>query len=134
LKLSNGHAVAGRVRQIAPSLHPGSRLGTAYITLEHDDALRESMYASGEIITAVKPALTVPSEAVIVRDGRSYVFGIQNDRVSLTLVTTGRREGDRIELTSGVSIGQQVVARGAGFLAHNDAVRTVGKPAGAARS
>jgi HlyD family secretion protein len=45
--------------------------------------------------------------------------------VTQAKVTTGRRRGDRIEITSGLDPSAQVVASGGGFLADGDSVRIV---------
>ena len=66
---------------------------------------------------------------MLLREGFAYVFRIDpggNDlaKVTLTKVGTGRRSGERIEV-SGLDENAQVVASGAGFLADGDTVRIV---------
>ncbi|HNB47509.1 MAG TPA: efflux transporter periplasmic adaptor subunit, partial [Burkholderiaceae bacterium] len=64
----------------------------------------------------------------------SYVFRVGADRrAQLTKVSTGRRAGDRIELTGGLDAQAQVGAAGTGFLADGDLVKVVaGSPTPAA--
>ena len=64
------------------------------------------------------------------RDGFSYVLRVgqvadNNAKVSVVKVTTGRRVGNRIEITSGLDASARVVASGGGFLADGDTVRVV---------
>jgi HlyD family secretion protein len=47
------------------------------------------------------------------------------DRVAQAKVATGRRIGERIEVTDGLAPDAEVVAAGAGFLADGDTVRVV---------
>jgi hypothetical protein len=46
-----------------------------------------------------------------------------NSRVSRTKVTPGRREGQRVEIISGLDRKDRVVVAGAAFLADGDVVR-----------
>ena len=82
------------------------------------------MYARGEFDLGSAPALTVPQQAVVVRDGFSYVFRVNPDnRVSQVKVRTGRRLGDRLELAEGVAPDAVLALDGAGFLNDGDLVR-----------
>ena len=58
------------------------------------------------------------------RFGYVYVLG-QGDRVRRLRVGTGRRLGDRIEVTSGLAAGARIANDGAGFLNDGDKVRVV---------
>jgi hypothetical protein len=87
------------------------------------------MYGTGTITLGQRAALTLPSEAIVLRDGHEYVFVLGTDgRVALTKVEIGRRFGNGVEINGGVTDTQQVVAAGAAFLNDADAVRVV--PAG----
>jgi HlyD family secretion protein len=59
----------------------------------------------------VKPLLTVPAAAATERDGRAVVFQIREDRAVEVPVTTGRRLGNAIEITSGVKEGDRVISK-----------------------
>lgn len=94
------------------------------------------MFARGEFALGGNQALTVPQSAVVVRDGFSYVFVVgAGNRVTQVKVGPGRRQGDRLEVTSGLAPDAQVVASGAGFLNDGDLVRVSGAaPAAGAAS
>lgn len=94
------------------------------------------MFARGEFALGGNQALTVPQSAVVVRDGFSYVFVVgAGNRVTQVKVSPGRRQGDRLEVTSGLAADAQVVASGAGFLNDGDLVRVSGAaPAAGAAS
>ncbi|MDD3785728.1 MAG: efflux transporter periplasmic adaptor subunit, partial [Hydrogenophaga sp.] len=69
-------------------------------------------------------ALTVPAQAVVVRDGHSYVFVIgPDDKAEARRITTGRRAGDRVEAVDGLEPGDRVAVQGAGFLNEGDLVK-----------
>ena len=84
------------------------------------------MFASGEIEIGRSQVLTVPQNAVLLRDGYSYVFRLGPDnRVIQTKVGVGQRSGDRVAVMNGLEPGMAVVSTGVGFLADGDLVRIV---------
>jgi HlyD family secretion protein len=88
------------------------------------------MFARGEFELGESTALTVPQQAVVVRDGFSYVFRLNADqRVSQIKVQPGRRVGERVEVLEGVGADAVLVASGAGFLNDGDLVKVVAAPA-----
>ena len=91
--------------------------------------LLPGMFAKGEFDLGNSPALTIPQQSVVIRDGFSYVFLLNaNSHVSQLKVQTGRRLGDRVEVTSGLQPDAELVASGAGFLNDGDLVSKVAAP------
>ncbi len=125
---ASGSLVTGRVRTVAPTVDPQTRSGLVYVDLpsgpSRQAGLKAGMFARGEFELGSSPALTVPQQAVVVRDGFSYVFRLNADqRVSQLKVQTGRRVGERVELLDGVGAESSLVASGAGFLNDGDLVK-----------
>ena len=58
-----------------------------------------------------KPRIALPPAAVVRRDGKSMVFVVRGTRVALASVTLGAREGDLVEVVSGVKPGERVATR-----------------------
>jgi RND family efflux transporter MFP subunit len=130
VKAANGAAVTGTVRKVAPTVDPQSRVALVYVdlppSLSADAPLKAGMFAGGEFELGESGALTVPQQAVAVRDGFAYVFRLNHDnRVSQLKVTTGRRLGERVEVVAGLAADALVVVSGAGFLNDGDLVRNV---------
>ena len=123
----------GSVRIVTPEVDPQSRLGVARISLT-GGALRPGMFARAEIDVGAQPALTVPSQAIVYREGKPGVYVIdRGDRVRFQSVETGGRDGGALAITAGLTAGQRVVVQGAGFLGDGDLVRVVAaRPATAA--
>ena len=126
LSLPDGSTVGGVVRQLAPSLNDGTRLGLAYVDLKTGSDARAGMYVSGLLHLGEGQSLMVPAEAVVLRDGRGSVFRVDDeDRVSQVPVQTGRRQGLLIEVLQGLTAGDRVAVRGAGFLVDGDRIKRV---------
>ena len=71
--------------------------------------------------SASERVLTVPAGAVVDIDGEKYVFvpsGQERDHHRFTLrpVEAGRNTGDRVEIKSGLTEGDKIVASGDFFL------------------
>ena len=113
----------GRVRRVAPQVDPQSRNGLVYVDLKPAEGLRAGLFARGEFVLGESAALTLPQSAVLLRDGFSYVFRIDGSKVRQQKVQIGRRQGDRVEVRSGLAAGAAVVESGVGFLADGDTVR-----------
>lgn len=114
----------GTVRIVTPEVDPQTRLGVARISLAGGGGLRPGMFARAEIDAGAQPALTVPSQAIVYREGKPGVHVIgANDAVRFQPVTTGGRQGEALAITAGLQAGQRVVVQGAGFLGDGDLVR-----------
>ena len=126
-----GAKTDGRVRMLGPVVDTQTRNALVYVDLPGASraGMRPGMFAAGELVTGRREALTVPQQALALREGFSYVFVVgPESRVSQVKVQLGRREGDRYEVVSGLKGGETLVASGASFLADGDTVRVVSKP------
>ena len=124
LTAANGRKIQGNVRMVAPTVDPQTRAALVYVDLPKDSGAKAGMFATGQFELGSSEALTVPQQAVVMRDGFTFVFGMNADRrVAQIKVATGRRLGDRVEITSGVTPDTVIVASGAGFLNDGDLVK-----------
>lgn len=130
LSLAGGTPLTGKVRALAPTVNPATRLGLVYVDLPAGSPAQAGMFASGRIELGRVAAQTVPQSAVLLREGfhLAYVVGA-DQRLRAVKVQVGRREGDRIEVRSGLSPDDRVVVAGGAFLSDGDVVRVVDTPA-----
>jgi RND family efflux transporter MFP subunit len=133
VKAANGSELTGRVRMIAPTVDMQTRTALVYVdlppSLSASAPFKAGMYASGQFDMGVSNAVTLPQQAVVIRDGFSYVFRLNADsRVTQVKVVTGRRLADRIEVVQGLTPDATIVVSGAGFLNDGDLVRNVAAP------
>lgn len=127
---ANGTELNGKVRMVAPTVDPQNRSALVYVDLPNasDKAApaKAGMFGKGEFDLGVSNALTVPQQSVVIRDGFSYVFRLNDDsRVTQVKVQTGRRLGDRVEILDGIDQDATLVVSGAGFLNEGDLVKVV---------
>lgn len=129
---AGGQPLDGRVRLVAPTVDPASRMGRVLVDVPAQGGARAGMFARGEFVLGEAPVLTLPQSALLLRDGFAYVFRVEGNKVRQAKVEAGRRQGERVEIRAGLKAGEPVVAQGVGFLADGDTVRVVAAPAGAA--
>jgi RND family efflux transporter MFP subunit len=150
-----GETFQGRVARIAPVLDPATR--TAEIEIEVPNAkyrLKPGMYARVRLTVANREnTLVVPRNALMDIEGRRGVFvpmaaesarasspppaagaggpgGGASQRVRFVQLETGIEDPDYIEVTRGLTEGQQVVTTGAAALRDGDAILLARQPGG----
>lgn len=125
LTLPDGQKVTGTVRLVSPTLTSTTSRGLVYVQLPAESPARAGMYGSGVIEVGAGPVLTVPDGALVLRDGKSFVYLLAKDnRVQEVTVTAGQRRDGRVEVT-GIAADAPVVASGGAFLSDGVAVRVV---------
>jgi RND family efflux transporter MFP subunit len=124
ITLPGGAEVQGTLRQLAPTVDPKTRYAIAYVDLPTGSTARAGMFAQGIFELGEAEALTVPQEAVVMRDGFAHVLIVGADqRVSLKRVQTGRMVENHMEIKEGLLPDQVVAVRGAAFLNDGDLVQ-----------
>ena len=120
-----GEAFTGRVIAILPTASADSRTLTVRVELANRGGrLRPGMFAVVALGGDAKPALLVPSEAVIRTGTRSIVMLEKGDgRYHPAEVITGREGGGKTEILQGLAPGEKVVASGQ-FLLDSEASLT----------
>jgi len=92
---------------VAPTVDAQTRNALVYVdlpaTATKDGAFKPGMFARGEFALGNRPGLTVPRQALVVRDGFNYVFLIGSDsRVRQTKVEVGSQGNEAVEITAGL--------------------------------
>jgi RND family efflux transporter MFP subunit len=123
---ASGAQVQGTVRMVAPTVDPLTRNALVYVDLARNPGVKAGMFAQGEFDLGSTPALTLPQQALVLRDGFIYAMRIEaGNKVKQVKLETGRRLGDAVEITKGAQAGERYVASGAAFLADGDTVQVV---------
>ena len=123
---ASGAQVQGKVRMIAPTVDSVTRNALVYVDLPANANIKAGMFARGEFELGSSSVLTLPQQALVLRDGFTYAMRIEpGNKVSQIKLQTGRRSGDAVEIVRGVKPGEQYVAGGVAFLADGDVVKVV---------
>ena len=122
-----GRKFDGRVVRLSPSLDPVTRTMDAEVQLPNRDGLlRPGMYGRAHLVTGVHPgALTVPVGAVQISNGRHFVYALVGDKVQRKEVQLGVDGEEWLEVTRGLTAGEEVVSAGLDGLSDGAQVRAV---------
>ncbi len=105
----------GRVTSVGTVVTPGLRTAPVHISVDARGAiLRPGMYGRVRI-AAADAGLTLPTEAVLIKDGKESVVYVQKDPLTFVrrrVVVAQPVEG-RVQVVSGIAPGEKVVIRGA---------------------
>lgn len=118
------NSYTGRIWQVAPTIDPQSRQGTARILLPYKPGLRPGGFATTTINSGLVVAPMLPESAIQNDDKGSYVYVVGKDnKVVRRPVTAGMVTEKGIVIASGLDGTEKVVERAGGFLSPGDEVR-----------
>lgn len=120
---ADASTIAASVRQLSPTVDAQTRNGMVYVDLPKDSALAAGMYVTGRFVLGMREALFVPESAIVQRDGYQYLMSVDaENRAHPVKVSTGRRRGDAIEISSELPNTDRIVKSGGAFLADGDLI------------
>lgn len=129
--LANGTKVDAHVRLAASEVDRNSRLGRVRLTLASPDGAATGAFARGLIEIRQTRALAVPISALTYDNGVAQVLVAVDGVVQMKPVQLGLIDGGQAEVRSGLSEGEEVVARAGSFLRPGDLITPVRQQTGA---
>lgn len=103
----------GRVRTIDSRIDPVTRSLTVIAELPNpDDAIRPGMFLTVAIEKERKNVLLIPEEALVPRQGRQFVFVIEDGKAVERQVELGARAPGLAEIRSGLAAGDTIITEG----------------------
>ena len=124
--LVDGTSETGSLRRAPASINSRTRTGEALFDLPAATRVRAGMFLRGEAQMSAHEALAAPQSSVLYDDGQPYVYVVDaQNRAHKTPVRIGQREGDMVEILSGVAPGARLVGSGAAFIQDTDLVRPI---------
>ena len=128
LYAQNGRTLSGKIRTIG--IEADTRNRTFPVEIEMDnpkESLRPGMLARVTINQGVlKKQLVVPRHAIIERDTGRVVFVVKNGKARLRRIEIGVSREERVQVTSGLKFGEQVIVEGHTKLTDKEAVNIKG--------
>lgn len=108
-----GTSFSARVAEVVPTSDPASRTFTAKVSLSQK-GVRSGMFGRGSIaLGSVVKVIMAPRSAVFERGALTAVWSVGSDDViRMRLVKTGKIQGDKVEVLSGLSDGDRIVTAG----------------------
>jgi Cu(I)/Ag(I) efflux system membrane fusion protein len=109
-----GRVFNARIDFLQPQVDPMTRTLKVRLNMDNPGVmLKPDMYADVDFLVSIPSKLTVPADAVLNAGERKTVFVDRgNGYFEPRQVKTGEREGDRIQILSGLSGGERIVTSG----------------------
>ncbi|MBV9442944.1 MAG: efflux RND transporter periplasmic adaptor subunit, partial [Acidobacteriaceae bacterium] len=127
----SGSKLPARVTESLPESDAAA--GTLKLRLEADNprlSLRPNMLVDVAFAVRRPPAVTVPVDALVDSGTRSRVYvARENGIFEPREVETGWRHGDRVQITSGIRPGEQVVTNATFLIDSESRLRSIPAPA-----
>ncbi|PKL91338.1 MAG: hypothetical protein CVV21_08990 [Candidatus Goldiibacteriota bacterium HGW-Goldbacteria-1] len=103
----------GSVSSVTPFIDKDTMAGTVIVKADNPKRdIKPGMSVNVKIYGQRRQGIMLPENAVLLGESRSYVYINDNGRAKMTDVKTGYIEGDNIEITEGINIGDVVVTEG----------------------
>uniref|UniRef100_UPI003783DA66 efflux RND transporter periplasmic adaptor subunit n=1 Tax=Prosthecobacter sp. TaxID=1965333 RepID=UPI003783DA66 len=117
----------GKVSHLDSRIDPVTRsIPTRAEVPNPDLALKPGMLVMVRLVVEPKMSLSIPERALVPIGAKAYVFAIQDNKAKRTEVKTGRRKPGFVEIISGLSEGQLIVADGIVGLQDGAALKVAG--------
>lgn len=122
-----GETFEAAVTSLSPTIDSRTRTRTVKARLNvPEPRVIAGMYANLNVIINTKDnVIVVPYSALSTGNDVTTCYVVRDGRAVKTVVTTGIRESDRVEIVSGLKAGDLLVVRGQGLLADGTPVRIV---------
>ena len=108
-----GRIFSGAVTSVDSRVDPMTRsLAVVALMPNEDRALRPGMFLQVEISRRRREVVLAPEAALVPRQGRQFVFVVEEGRASERQVSLGSRRPGQVEILSGLEPGEQIVTQG----------------------
>ncbi|OPY56610.1 MAG: Macrolide export protein MacA [Pelotomaculum sp. PtaU1.Bin035] len=126
--VSNG-LFTGKITNISYAANQLSKSYPVKIQIENPGhVLKPGMFAEVRLPGSGAEVLMVPREAVSSKEGKQYVFVVENGLAKKSEVSCGKSDGKNIMIVSGLKVGDEVVVSGVEDI--QEGTRIAVKPAG----
>ncbi|QZY53577.1 efflux RND transporter periplasmic adaptor subunit [Crassaminicella profunda] len=125
VKSASNNPLKGKIFALSPAPAKNGLTYPLKITLENKDTLvKAGMFAEINIVSDKKEdIITIPSDSVIVKEGKEVVFSITNDQAKMREISLGLDNGKEVEVLGGLKIGDVIVIKGQNYLDEGNKVK-----------
>ena len=109
--------LTGKVKAVLPPTTGSLTYPIELLVSNPPAEIKAGMFAEIAISTESRnQVISIPSEAVIVKEGNTIAYIVENDKSKLIPIKTGLDNGTMVEITEGLNQGMEVVIKGQNFL------------------
>ena len=118
----------GKIDNISPSADPKTQLYPLKVLIKNLDGLiKPGMFVKVELTTEEKAdVMAVKSESVVLKNDKTIVYVVQDDKAVAKEVVTGLDTGVDIEILKGLEPGDKVIIKGQTLVDEGHKVKVVG--------
>lgn len=121
----------GKISRLDSRLDPVTRSVAARAEVPNPDlVLKPGMLVMVTLVGEPRLSLAIPERSLVPVGSKSYVFAITDNQAGRIEVKTGRRKPGSVEILSGLTEGQVIVADGLPDLQDGNTVKVTGEYAG----
>ena len=113
------------IEEIDPKINPETRQGRIKISLDPKSSLKIGAFVKAEIALSDRQASMIPSIAIQGQTDAEFVYVLESSLARKRKVTLGERQGDLVEVVSGLTETDEVIVSGSAFLNDGDTVKVV---------
>lgn len=84
----------------------------ADVSIQCEDCLIGASVDVDLVVAEKKGIIVIPTDAIFLRNGKPYVYIVENNLIVLVPVKTGLKSKSRVEIVSGLKLDQQLVIKG----------------------
>jgi RND family efflux transporter MFP subunit len=126
INAKSGKTIKAKVSEISPKVNTETRKATIIVNLNkdmHKGLVHSGMSLSGVIKVGRKKALMINKQLIVQKNNEDYVYIIDEDnKVKVVKVDIGKKDGDLIEIVSGVNSKDKIIKLGNHKLNDGDTV------------
>ncbi|MEW5765421.1 MAG: efflux RND transporter periplasmic adaptor subunit [Acidobacteriota bacterium] len=100
----------GTLTSVVPAADPMSRTSSVKVAVPPGTSLRPGQFARVRFDALAEKVLAVPEEALLTQGQMDGVFVVEQGLARLRWIQTGQREGGFVQVLSGLSAGERVIA------------------------
>jgi RND family efflux transporter MFP subunit len=105
-----GRSIPARVTEITPAVDPASRSFVVKVLLPGGVRLHSGLFGRARFTTSLRRTIAVPAEAIAIVGQVRSVAVVEDGVARMRLVSLGDRNGDMVEVLSGLSAGDRIVS------------------------
>ncbi|GAB6136922.1 efflux RND transporter periplasmic adaptor subunit [Halanaerobaculum tunisiense] len=118
----------GKIKKISPKMNQQHSGFLVEITINNSKRLiKAGMYAKATIETESSAGeLVIPKQSLLQENNKNYVFIVQNNQAVRKEVTIGLTNSKKVEVLSGINLGDKIITVGSQKVSAGNEVRVVG--------